>query len=151
MKSPFNILNGTIFVILFSIVGLIVLIIFSQSLDFGLVQDDYYEQDLKYQKQIERIERTNALPESVKILLVNDVLLVDFPELFQANEVGGSIHLFRPSDPNLDQKISLELLNDGTQEIDVTQLLKGSWLVKLNWSHKDLEYYMEKRIFLTNE
>jgi hypothetical protein len=150
MKNPFNILNGTILVIVLSIVGLILLIIFSQSLDFGLTQENYYEQGLKYQQQIERIERTKALSESVKISLEKSILLIEFPELFVPNNVIGKIHFFRPSNPSLDKILPLELSENGIQKIDLSDFLNGLWIVKLYWSNKDLEYYMEKRIFINN-
>ena len=151
MKNPFNILNGTILIIVLSVVGLIVLIFFSRSLKFGLVQEDYYEQDLKYQQQIERIERTNALEKSVIISLENDTLLIDFPEIFNFRDISGKIHLFRPSDPELDRFIPLELNESGAQKIDTDELYNGLWKVKLNWTHKELEYYKEKRIFLSSQ
>jgi hypothetical protein len=151
MKNPFNILNGTIFVIILSIIGLIVLIIFSQSLDFGLTREDYYEQDLKYQSQIERIERTINLIEPVDISIMNNILQIKFPDVFDSKEVSGTIQLFRPSDPNLDRTIPLELDTNGIQNSNISALLNGLWIVKMNWVHSGSEYYMEKRIFIKIE
>jgi len=148
MKNPFNILNGIIATIVFSVVGLIVLIIFSGTLDFGLVEEDYYEKGLQYQDQIERVESTNKLSEPVEITNLGSNIYIKFPELFEFDMIKGKIQLFRPSDPKLDRFVPLQLDEEGQQVINVSSLDQGAWIVKLNWSHDSIEYYTEKRIFL---
>lgn len=148
MKNPFTMLNGIIATIVLSVVGLIVLIVFSGTLDFGLVEEDYYEKGLQYQDQIERIESTNKLSEPVKIKNLGSNIYIKFPELFDFDMIEGKTQLFRPSDPKLDRFVPLQLDEEGQQIINVSSLDQGAWIVKLNWSHDSIEFYTEKRIFL---
>jgi hypothetical protein len=148
MKNPFTILNGIIATIVLSVVGLIVLIVFSGTLDFGLVEQDYYEKGLQYQDQIDRIESTNKLSEPVMITNLGNHVLIKYPEIFDFNTIEGKTQLFRPSDPKLDRILPLQLDEEGQQIINVSSLNQGAWIVKLNWSQDSVEYYTEKRIFL---
>ncbi len=150
MKSPVTFLQGIVSVIVLSIIGLIALIIFSGKIKFGMVDENYYEKDLQYQDQIDRIERAGELQEAVKIELIGNYISIDFPELFEPTEVSGEIKLYRPSDPQLDQFINILLDNEGRQFIETTRLKSGAWKLMLTWYYDDLDYYIEKRIFINN-
>ena len=150
MKNPFTILNGIIITIILSIVGLVALIIFSGTLNFGLVEDDYYEKGLQYQKQITRTENTNKLVEPVEIIKSGRLVEFQFPEFFNYNGIEGWIHFYRPSDPSLDTIVPLNLTDEGIQQIDVNLYEHGAWIVKMNWEHNAVEYFIEKRIYLNN-
>lgn len=150
MKSPLTFFQGIVLVIVLSFIGLIVLIIFSKSLDFGLVEENYYEKDLKYQEQINRIELAKSLSEPVEIQYLDNVISIVFPKNFNYSNVNGKIHLFRPSNPDLDIVFPIKLNDKGKQLIDISELKYGSWIVKLEWMHEGLEYYTEKRIFIND-
>lgn len=148
MKNLFNIRNGIIFTIVIFIIGLIWYIIFSYSVEFGMVEEDYYEKGLNYQDQIDRIENTAKLSEPVKIKNVENTIIIKFPESLNLNSIKGQIHFFRPSDPSLDKFSVLNITEGGLQEIGTDSMQGGAWIVKLNWTLDTLEYYTEKRIFL---
>lgn len=150
MKTPLTFLQGIILVIIIAIIGLVTLIIISQSNDFGMVEKNYYETDLKYQEQIERIARTDALPEKIVFEQTPKFIEIKFPAMFNPSDISGEIVLYRPSNPNLDQLLPLKLDNNNDQIIDVTNFECGAWLIKLNWTYQDLEYYTEKRIYINN-
>ena len=58
----------------------------------------------------------------------------------------GEVWLFRPSDEKMDRKIQLP--SRGYIQIPIDKLSAGKWQVKVLWSHKGLEYYMEDTIVL---
>ena len=148
MKNLFNIRNGIIFTIIIFIIGLIWYIVFSYSVEFGMVEEDYYEKGLNYQDQIERIKNANQLPEPVTIINLGNHIQIKFPESLDFYSAEGQIQLFRPSDPNLDRFVNLKLDDGGQQLINVSSFDQGAWIVKLNWKKDSIEYYTEQRIFL---
>lgn len=148
MKSPITFLQGIVAVIVLSVIGLIILIIFSGKVKFGMVDDNYYEKDLQYQDQIDRIERTENLIEPVLIDIIGSYINIDFPMQFNPADISGSIRLYRPSNPDLDQYINILLDNDGRQLIKSDKLLAGAWKVMIEWYYDDNDYYFEKRIFI---
>ncbi|MES2765434.1 MAG: FixH family protein [Bacteroidota bacterium] len=120
---------------------------FAVGQDYDLVSQDYYEQTVEFQSQIERENRTNALAENVTCGLSADKQNVEIaiPNMTQAN---GKITLYRPSEADLDQHFSLALDADGRQSIPVKGLLKGKWKMKMLWSANGEEFYKECEIFL---
>jgi len=111
-----------------------------------LVTKDYYDSQIKYQEQIERIQRTTNLPGPFRLdyEAESEQLVVRFPEQFVSQNVRGSITLYRPSDANLDRSIPIALDNNGMQIIETNRLASGLWRVKINCAMDTLEYYHEE-------
>ena len=55
---------------------------------------------------------------------------------------------YRPSDTSKDFKLNIDLNKDSKQYIDIAELMRGAWTIKVNWNNQEDEYYSEKRIFL---
>ncbi|NNG27607.1 MAG: nitrogen fixation protein FixH [Ignavibacteriaceae bacterium] len=116
--------------------------------DVNLVADDYYDQEIKYQQQIDRINRTNKLDEKNIIVFNGSAINVTIPESLIGRDLTGEIYFYRPSDKTSDIKIPLYPDTLGLQVIPVSSLEKGLWAVKVNWLTGDNEYYAEERIFI---
>ena len=116
--------------------------------DVDLVTDDYYQQEIKYQDQIDKIQRTNSLPEKPAINFDGSKINLSFPESLRNKNVTGKIHFYRPSNPALDFNIPMLLNNDGLQIITTEKMENGFWRLKLNWTMEGNEYYSEKEIIL---
>ncbi len=110
--------------------------------DIHLVTQDYYEQEIKYQEQIDRMINANAIAsDALEYDGQLKSLLLKLPEGSK-----GTLHLFRPSDARLDQKISFDMINSAVNSVDIKSLKAGYWRVKLTWSEGEKEYYLEKKI-----
>lgn len=116
--------------------------------DFQLVTDNYYEQDLQYQAHITKVENTNQLAEKLKIQHDSNTatLTIGFPK--NMDDIKGNYLFFRPSDAQKDFNLPIQLsvLND--QSIDVSELTRGLWKVKVNWSAGENGYYYEHTLIL---
>ena len=135
------------------LIGIIIFILISVSMtvifmnqDVNLVTDEYYENSLKYQDEIDKQSRTNALSEEVKIDFNGQLINVLFPEHYQNKSISGEIYFYRPSDPSLDFKIPLLINAEGNQFISTERLVKGYWRLKLNWTMDGSGYYNERAI-----
>lgn len=108
-----------------------------------LVSKDYYEQELKYQDKIDKVNRTNALKGSLTWKIKTDSLILEVAEQFKAEKISGSIFLFRPSDASLDKTIPIEMNASGIQLISTDRLKKGIYKMQVSWEAKGEEYYNE--------
>jgi hypothetical protein len=127
------------------VIILIGLIIFSFNNRIDLVSNDYYAQELKYQQQIDRINRSRTLPKPIKCdynKTENEVSL-EYPKAVDHRKITGEIIFFRPSDARQDKLVRLQLDNNSKQKIDVQSLSSGFWRVKIFWKLDALEYYNE--------
>lgn len=148
MKLKFS--WGTGIIITFIVFMTITLstVIYMMNQDVNLVADDYYDQEIKYQQQIDRIERTNKLEKENIISYNGTMVIIELPSNLKQENVKGEIHFYRPSDSADDLKIPLTVDSLGAQIIPVTALAKGLWTVKINWTYSGMEYFNEKRIIL---
>ena len=150
MKPGSSYLWGiTVSIVVFFIL-LIGFVVYTTTLDYGLVADDYYEQGLDYQQQIDRLERTRALKGKVEINYdVRTGIAIVFPDtVFDGAEITGVIELYRPSDPSLDVSYPIGLDRQGIQWIATDLLKTGLWRVKVTWTADGMDYYTERSVFI---
>ena len=128
-----------------STVGLIVMAC-SQKMD--LVSADYYEQELKYQGQIDRAERTGreANQASVTYDAADKQITVSLTSEQARRPVSGSIELYRPSAAGLDRAVELKPDANGIQRFDASGLAPGLWKVRVSWTVEKQDYYLEQKV-----
>lgn len=135
--------------ILLTIIGFVVLIItlvvISVRMDgIELVTENYYEEEIKYQEQIDKENSALRLDREVMSYDANSKsVLLDLPK-----GATGKLQLFRPSDSNLDQELTITAANEGPTLIPVENLKAGYWKFQLNWTEGGKDYYEEKKIDL---
>lgn len=118
------------------------------SLDYHMVTEHHYEKAVNYQQHIDRLEQTSTLIKPVKIELVNRQIQIRFPSSLSKSNLSGSVELYRPSNPALDQTVTLSLNDKGIQNLAMSEKAKGKWLVKVSWSANGKKYYKQQAIFL---
>jgi hypothetical protein len=111
-----------------------------------LVNDNYYEQELKFQAQIESVARTQKSGATITCDSTNDLVVITLPVAQLAQKFSGTIELYRPSEPKLDCEFLLEPKSDGTQTLNVSQLAAGLWSVRVKWVADGKNYFLEQKI-----
>jgi hypothetical protein len=132
------------FIIFAAAIFLIILFPFNQRID--LVTKDYYDNELKYQEQINKVDRTALLDERIVINQSSKELDIKFPINYR--KVYGEIIFYRPSDERRDFSISINADSTGSQSVNIGSLLPGLWRVKVQWNMNNLQYYYEKNIMI---
>lgn len=119
----------------------------SQPVD--LVAENYYEKQIKYQEQIDRIQRTKNLSEAVKVKYnaESQQIAIRFPKIFPSAQVEGKITLYRPSDAKMDFSLPIALNDLGIQIIPANTFTPGLWRIKLSWAVNEVEYYYEEPLY----
>lgn len=108
-----------------------------------LVSSDYYEQELKYQDKINRINRTEALEQGISWSVQKDKLILSVPNQFKGKTITGKVYFFRPSDAGFDNTV--EIPNDtlSNKEISTINMKKGMYKIQIDWKSDNNEYYNE--------
>lgn len=112
-----------------------------------LVSPDYYDHEIRFQEQIERVARTEALSSEVTVALLagSGQLELQVP----ANSVG-TIKLYRPADARLDLIFPLILDAQGRQRLDVSALKPGLWKAHVQWKSGTEEFYKDVPVVIPN-
>ncbi|MBI2949879.1 MAG: FixH family protein [Verrucomicrobia bacterium] len=115
-----------------------------------LVRADYYEDEILYQRQIDRVKRTHPVRSEVAIALdaAQERLNVTLPVANSESPITGRIHLYRPSNASLDRELDLALKPDGTRQVAVKDLLPGLWRARLIWSVDGQEFYCDQPLVI---
>ncbi|WP_210517936.1 FixH family protein [Hymenobacter terricola] len=113
-----------------------------------LVSDDYYKQELAYQKRMESVARTAALPAPVQLHhdAAARLLTLQLPSTLVWQTVQGQIHFFRPSDQKLDFTLPLQLGADLRQHLSTAKMQPGLWRVRLDFTAGGQAYFVEKEL-----
>jgi hypothetical protein len=114
--------------------------------DLNLVSGNYYQEELAYQQQIERMENANKLEQQPSMMIVGQELEVKFNGFNNLEE--GQVDLFRPSDTRFDRKFVLRNAPGESQLFDVSMMPKGMYHAKMKWSMNGKEYFVEQYITL---
>jgi hypothetical protein len=112
----------------------------------SLVQNDYYEQELKYQSQIDGGARAQKAGASVQFDAATGKLLVSVPAAQLARNLSGTIEFYRPSASGLDRHVALTPAADGKQTLDVSAFAPGLWQVRVKWNAAGEDYFLEQKI-----
>ena len=138
---------GIAIVYIVFVVGTVAVVLFTATVDVNLVTDDYYEKELVFQDQIDKMNRTNALPEQPIISLVDKKMYLKFPSSIDLNLVEGTINFYRPSNNSLDFSVPLKLDETGEQFVESIRLIDGMWRIYVEWNLDD-QHFLNHKILM---
>lgn len=130
--------------------GTVAMVLFATTQNIDLVARDYYDQEIKYQNQIERLKRTAASTHVIKAAYDTrqQAIVIDYPDSIAATRLKGTITLFRPAAASHDRQVPITASTQHDQVIDCSRFAKGLWKVKIDWQIDDAEYYTEESIYV---
>jgi len=117
---------------------------FSQN-SFDVVTDDYYEQGLDFQQEIDATKNAAALSEKPVISLEKGAgIKIAFPKEFTSANTQGKYVLYRADKKELDVKNKLAFSPENEILIPEKALVKGHYTLKLYWEKDKKHYQMEE-------
>lgn len=135
---------GTAIVIAFiGFMGFILFFVIRMSTDdqynHELVVDDYYQQELNYQDEINKVTNAQALSEDLQFKSTAEGLQISFPKDINEDNLSGKVFLHRPSNKHLDFEMPISLSNHNLLIPD-NRLLDGRWNIKVEWEVDGTSY-----------
>lgn len=119
------------------------LIWISYQQELNLVSDDYYIKGLKYEEQIAKQRNTADLETKISFSEDANQILIQFPRIDSLQKPIGTIYFYKPSDNKLDRRYRIELNDSLCQTIQKKDLVKGYFLIKVDYSWSGKSYYQE--------
>jgi len=120
----------------------------STTYDNSLVDKDYYQKDLAYQKHYDKLVNAKSLDIDLKIIELPQKQEIGFYFPSTLGKASGQIHFFCPSNSAADFKIRVETNTEATQFVPVEGLKKGLWKVKVDWQANGQAFYKEESVVL---
>lgn len=132
------------FILFAAFIGTLVTVCVRQ--DVNLVTQDYYKEELDYQRQIDRIAHTAMLSDKPSIKVEGGLLTIIYPDFARVQK--GALQLFRPSDARMDKRFELQRTTAHSQFFSTEGMNKGMYRARLRWTMEGKEFFLEQVIHL---
>lgn len=113
--------------------------------DVSLVSKSYYDEEIQYQDQIERERNTQSLKRRPTVELRGNNLILAWNQDVPVS--AATVSLFCPANAKMDRTFRLAEGNN-SQILELDDLNKGMYRVKLRWKMNNKEFYQEEIINL---
>lgn len=132
-----------------AILFIVTFIAFAMRQREDLVSADYYEREIRYQSQLDSMNRSQALAAQAVVTFepAQQAIVITLPPA-QTQGAKGNIHLYRPSDARLDRNVPLALNAAGIQRLDAKDLRDGLWKVRVKWNVGGKEYFVDQPVIV---
>lgn len=98
--------------------------------DHELVLENYYESELKFNKQLSYAANTDL--NTVSIDITSDQLIINLKQINNPIKNSGIISFYRPNDQTKDHQISFSP-DQKSIEIPLKKLVSGRWNIHISW------------------
>ena len=110
-----------------------------------LVTEDYYAEELSYQKDIDKLKNAKALTKNITSKHTNEGLVIYFPNDIDYTKITGHVLLYRPSNKQLDFETTISLSKPYLL-IPNNRLVDGRWNIKVDWKYNNQSYLYKETI-----
>jgi hypothetical protein len=147
-RNPWPIAIVAVFIVFAMFIAIFIAWAMHQRED--LVAVNYYENEVRYQQQLDRLNQTQPLAAQVAVSYdaTQRSIVITLP-VAQAREAAGRIHLYRPSDARLDRDVPLAVNAEGIQRLDARELRAGLWKVRVQWSANGKDYFFDRSLIMS--
>jgi nitrogen fixation protein FixH len=130
--------------------GTVGLIVMACSQKVDLVSANYYEQELKFQGQLERLKRTSQLGAEAVVTYdaAHACIMISLPPEQARHDLHGQIQLYRPAQADLDRQMKLQLDAHGFQSLDASGLKPGLWRIRVSWTAGQQDYFIDQKVVI---
>jgi hypothetical protein len=129
------------------VAGIMLMVYLSTKENRDLVSEDYYADELTYQKIIDQSAKTASLSAPPEVVIAENFVEIQFPAEFNNTEAKGKWELYYAAEKSKDQTGQFTTGN-GKLAIPLTETAKGFYQLKLQWESGDVTYYFEEELFL---
>ena len=140
--------KGILIVIILFLGACAAFIIYSRSVTWSLVEDDYYPKELRHEEVLIKKRNFNALAQPMEFQMTRGALNITFPPFFKGKLLTGHIQVYRPSDPNMDYLVPVAVDTSLVQTIPESKLKHGKYVIKVDWASSGTSYYKEYELFV---
>ena len=136
-----------------AILGCVTFVTFCSQHPADLISPNYYEDEVRYQAQIDRMKLTQqqAAGASVSYDAATKHIKLSLGSDKSGSKASGQILLYRPSALNQDRQLKLNLNTQGEQIVDGASLLPGLWRVRVSWAVDQKQYFIDQQIVVPSK
>ncbi len=134
--------KGIVMVYVLFVAGMLYLVFQSKQQKLDLVVDDYYQQELKFQGQIDAAQRAINAGAQPMVAVNAGQFILRIPGA-SGQAVSGILLAYCAADKGRDQRMDLHETTSGEWNLPLSGLEKGKYVFKVQWLQQGQAYYAE--------
>lgn len=142
--------TGIAITIIVSACAMLFLVYKTTTADFQMVEDNYYEQEMKFNNQLAASKNAAALSSPIAVSEDMSYLRITVPQECVDQEATGKIWIYRPSSAKNDLYLDFAPDSNGAIYIDKQRLIKGIYRLKADWQMNGKDYHQEHSFYVEN-
>jgi hypothetical protein len=119
---------------------------FAMGRPVDLVSPDYYARSLRQDDRMLAVQNAGRLQPAPSIVQSGPRQILLTLPADHASTARGTVTLYRASDARADRVVSMALDASGRQRVSLEDLAAGHWMLQLNWSAGQRDYYLEQPV-----
>lgn len=123
---------------------IIYIVVQTFQLNADLVQDDFYEQEIRFNDKKKMIHNYKNLGQTIAVTATESGVEIVFPETLK--NASGLIQFYRPDDKKLDREFDIELMADRTQILEYKNFREGKYEVNIEFTANTTPYLHQSSI-----
>lgn len=115
---------------------------------YDLVNDNYYNEAVNYQKRIDAGKNAALAYSKLSIEYLAKENAIEISSDTKSNNIKGTLFFYKPDKAGDDFQITFSIDESAKKIIPLKKLSHGYWNVNADWKVNNKECYSEKRIFV---
>lgn len=137
-----------IIILVVFVIGISAMVFIAMQQTNEMMDDNYYEKEMKYQGIIDAKKNILALNDSVQVTVKDSFIQIRLPLPAIKDLQEGFIEFLRPSDQSKDKSVTLKVDSSGLQFLRRTDFVKGLYRIRAKWNSNGISYYDERDVIL---
>lgn len=131
------------------VIGMLCMVGVAMKQSNEMMDDNYYEKELKFQDKIDASKNLFAVTEKLSITDSGTVVVLQLPAATWASNTVGTIECIRSSEQKRDVKLRLQLDENGRQVLPKTLFVNGIYQLRLDWTTNGTTYFHSQELMIT--
>lgn len=131
------------------VVGMLCMVGVAMKQSNEMIDENYYEKELKYQDKIDASKNLSAVAEKLSITNSDDAIVLQLPLATIGSNTTGTIECIRAAAQNKDVKIRLQVDATGRQVLPKTLFVNGVYQLRLDWVTNGTPYFHQQVLTVT--
>lgn len=130
------------------VIGILSMVFIAMRQNNEMIDDHYYDKELKYQEVIDARKNLEKFNDSVLVIQEGEMVKIKIPSLAAQNITEGYLEFLRHDDKNKDRKLSIATDTNGMQLLPKSNFSKGEYKLRARWKSNGVEYYDERKVMM---
>lgn len=131
------------------VVGMLCMVGVAMKQSNEMMDDNYYEKELKFQDKIDASKNLFAVTEKLSITDSGNILVLQLPVATVASNTVGTIECIRSAEQKRDVKLRLQLDENGRQVLPKALFVNGIYQLRLDWTTNGTAYFHSQELMIT--